>query len=343
MFRATKWLMSVLGVMLCFSISAHVGPTNDNIQPQQGSVEETAAVSFREPCTIARAQIDQDINNVRARLTTGGDVWWDRNDGRYVVPKVEPGEPEVSSIFAGGVWLGGEVSGSLKVAAQQYGNSSGNADFWPGPLTEEGLTNDTSCLAWDRFWTVTSLEIDEHLRLYNQSIAGGEEYTSDKIPRGVKEWPALGNPFFFDLNEFELPDAPQGLGSFRDVDGDEEYNPLNGDYPVIEIRGCEADPQYPDQMIFWIYNDNGNTHSETNGDAIRMEVQVQAFSFTSNDQINDMTFQRYKLINRAPEAIDSTYFAMWVDADLGCYTDDYIGCDTARSFGLLLQCRRGGW
>lgn len=49
-----------------------------------------------------------------------------------------------------------------------------------------------------------------------------------------------------------------------------------------------------------------------------MEVQVQAFAYATNDEINDMTFQRYKLINRAIEDIDSTYFAMWTDPDLGC-------------------------
>jgi hypothetical protein len=48
-----------------------------------------------------------------------------------------------------------------------------------------------------------------------------------------------------------------------------------------------------------------------------------------------MTFQRYKLINRAIESIDSTFFAMWVDADLGCYTDDYVGCDTLRSMAII--------
>ena len=35
-----------------------------------------------------------------------------------------------------------------------------------------------------------------------------------------------------------------------------------------------------------------------------------------------MTFQRYKLINRAIEPIDSTFFAMWVDLDLSAIPDD---------------------
>src|SRR5690606_10745436 len=80
-----------------------------------------------------------------------------------------------------------------------------------------------------------------------------------------------------------------------------------------------------------VYNDAGNTHTNTNGTEIRMKVQVQAFAYTTNDQINDMTFYRYKLINRAVLAIDSTCFGMWIDPDLGCPDHDFIGSDTTRS------------
>ena len=66
-----------------------------------------------------------------------------------------------------------------------------------------------------------------------------------------------------------------------------------------------------------------------------MEIQVQAFAYATNDEINDMTFYRYKLINRAVESIDSTFFAWWVDPDLGCYEDDYIGCDVERSLAYV--------
>ncbi|HLT94149.1 MAG TPA: hypothetical protein VKZ56_06280, partial [Membranihabitans sp.] len=83
--------------------------------------------SYRADCAPARSEIDMSINNVRARLLGGGDVWWDLTDGKYIVPKVEPGSglPEVSSIFAGAVWLGGyDPVGNLKLAAQQYRNSN---------------------------------------------------------------------------------------------------------------------------------------------------------------------------------------------------------------------------
>ncbi|MCB0641018.1 MAG: hypothetical protein KDC44_05235 [Phaeodactylibacter sp.] len=330
-------LTFAFSVLWAISVDAHINPFLEDNKPAPNN---NTAVSFREDCSTPKAEIDQGrnrltgekVNNVRARLTTGGDNWWDRADGKYVVPFVDEGQDEVSSIFAGGVWLGGfDPGNNLKVACQTYGNPQGNTDFFTGPLDPvEGITDAEICEKWDRFFEVYGTEIDEHLAMYEESIRTGIPYTEDMIPKGVKAWPARGNEFFFEINEFDLPTTNQGLAGFYDRNGDTFYDPLDGDYPIIEIRGCE-EPQYPDQMIFWIYNDAGGIHGETNGQQIQMEVQVQAFSYGTNDQINDMTFQRYKLINRAIEDIDSTYFAMWVDADLGCYTDDYIGCDVDRA------------
>lgn len=332
--RLISYKLPILFLFLaCLSAKAHINPKAKANRKK----DEVKARNFRENCDNALAQTDMDINNVRARLTTGGDVWWDSNDGVYVVPKNAPGQPPVSSIFAGAVWLGGvDPAGNLKVAAQTYGRASGNFDYWPGPLDPEtGTTSQEECAKWDKFFTVTGESIDEHLRNWEIAKANGETYDPDDIPIDVKGWPARGNEFFFDVHQFELPNTSQGLAGFWDQDGDGLYNPELGDFPVIEIRGCLDKPQFPDEMTFWIYNDAGNIHAQSQGDPIQMEVQVQAFAYATNDEINDMTFQRYKLINRAVESIDSTYFAMWVDPDLGCFTDDYIGCDTTRSLAYV--------
>jgi hypothetical protein len=296
--------------------------------PFDKKANKSAKAQYRDVCANSESQIDQDINNVRARLLGGGDCWWDFTDGRYIVPKVDvtSNQAEVSSIFAGSVWLGGvDPAGNLKLACQDFRGASNN-EFWPGPLTPLGITEQITCDNWDRHFRVTGEEIRKHLSNLSQG-----KISPDDIPRNVKGWPAKGNTRFLDVWGFDLPLTEQPLAGFYDKDEDGKYDPLKGDYPSIEIRGCALD-KYPDEMIFWIYNDHGGgqPHGNTNGRAIQMEVHVQAFGYQTTDELNDMTFQRYRLINRATERIDSTFFAMWVDPDLGCALDDYIGCDTAK-------------
>ncbi|MBK6836548.1 MAG: hypothetical protein IPG89_20740 [Bacteroidetes bacterium] len=48
-----------------------------------------------------------------------------------------------------------------------------------------------------------------------------------------------------------------------------------------------------------------------------------------------MTFYNFEIINRSSNILDSTYFAVWVDADLGNYQDDYVGCDVVRGLGYI--------
>ncbi len=333
-----KYLMVGLLFISSFGlVKAHINP---NLNASNSGQNQSETASYRMDCGQATAQIDLEINNVKARLLVGGDIWWNGDDGLYVVPKpIDETALPVSSLFAGAVWLGGfDDGGSLKVAAQTYGTASGSSDFWPGPLTETGDVSDSICEQWDRFFVVSGFNITQHINAWDSLVAAnggntaGVQLDAGSIPEDILGWPSTGNAFFFDLFEFDLPFNSQGLAPFEDVNFDGLYTPQFGDYPVIDIKGCEEfPPQYGDEMIFWIYNDAGNVHTESNASAIQMEVQVEAFAYQTANEINDMTFYRYKLINRAIEAIDSTFFAMWVDPDLGCFRDDYVGCDTSRS------------
>lgn len=303
-------------------------------EPVKGFSEKKSsqAVKFRGGgiCASATSQIDQEINNVRARLAGGGDSWF---SGRYIVPKVYPGtgQQEVSSLYAAAVWMGGfDPNGVLKLACQDYRTST-TEEFWPGPLGANGLTDADQCAQWNRHFKVLGAETRQHLALFRSG-----HYTADQIPKSLKGWPAKGNPYFSEVWGFNLPSTPQGLAGFFNMDDDPNYDPLKGDFPSLEIRGCQPD-RFPDEMVFWIYNDQGGgaQHGNTKGEAMQVEVQVQAFAYQSTDALNDMTFQRFKIINRATDLIDSCFFAMWIDPDLGCQMDDYIGCDSTRS---LMYC-----
>jgi len=241
--RVQKLFIAMALLFLAGQAWAHL-PKNRPQKPQPTGVQSRAEV-----CANSEAAIDQEINNVRARLLAGGDCWWDFNDGRYIVPKVEPGSgrPEVSSIFAGSVWLGGlDPGGNLKLACQDYRNGANpNNDFWPGPLSDEtGATERAICKNWDKHFRVVGTDIEKHLA----NLQAGRTSPAD-IPRSLKGWPAQGNIYFTEVWGFELPFAVQGLAGFFDKNQNGIYEPLDGDYPSIDIRGCPND-RYPDEMIF---------------------------------------------------------------------------------------------
>src|SRR5215831_1550956 len=97
-----------------------------------------------------------DINNVNARINNGGDMWWDlRANAQYIVPK----SGDVSSMFAGSLWIGGyDAGGNLHMAAQTY-RQTGN-DYFPGPLNKTGSVSSNDCSNFDHVWKINKSTID---------------------------------------------------------------------------------------------------------------------------------------------------------------------------------------
>lgn len=269
-------------------------------------------------CQPGSGRTDLDLNNVRALIFTAGDMWWDlNNSAKYEVPKGS----NKHSAFASALWIGGvDNGGNLKVAAMTY-RQTGN-DFWPGPLRIEdaSITSDV-CLAYDRHWKITKKEVEEY-------VLGITPAPSEAIAT----WPGNGDA----ANGYPFQLAP-----FIDLNGDGEYDPSYRDtsgtpeHPAYDISGdlgCEA-KLFGDQTIWWVFNDKGNIHSETGGFPIGLEIRAQAFSFATNNALNNMTFYNYEIINRSTFTVQQTYFGQWIDSDVGNYLDDYVGCDVGRGLG----------
>lgn len=283
-------------------------------------------------CISPSAQFDLDINNVRARLLTGGDLWWDFANGRYEVPKVSPpgSAPSVYALYAGAIWISGfDDGGNLKVAGQRYrGNGD---DFWPGPIDANGNVTKAICDRFDRHFTVYGTEIQAQQAAF---LAGGQTTVDASVlAENVLKWPARGNSVL----AREGIVISDNLAPFYDFDGDGNYDPTKGDYPTIYGANsrCSESNAYADQMVFWVLNDVGNNHSETNGLALGVQVNALAFAFQTTDEINSMTFYKYTIINKSPTPISQTWVSQWADPDLGNFQNDRVGCDTARSLGIV--------
>lgn len=308
----------VLLVSIAFSSISLIAKENigHNASNNQSSMARVAA-----ECTPSQAKTDLNINNVRTTIMGAGDMWWDLSEARYEIPK----NGNKHSMFAGALWIAGIDAGEqLKAAAMTY-RQTGN-DFWTGPLDPSGEIDAETCDDYDKHFTVTRQEVDEFLAWFNDNDA----YPDYTIPLSILNWPGNG-----------VDGDYQFLAPYVDANDDGEYNPADGDYPKYDIEGnldCNDDDLiYGDQTLYWIFNDKGNIHSETGADPIGLEIRAQAFAFATNDEINNMTFYNYKIINKATIQLNDAYFGQWVDPDLGNYLDDYVGCDVERGFGYCFN------
>ena len=289
--------------------------------------------TMNELCSPATAQIDLDLNNVRARVLAAGDMWWNlTGQPRYEVPKGS----NRHSMFAGALWLGGLDEGSqLRLAAMTY-RQRGN-DFWPGPLTDDGTASvtNTTCTRYDRFWTIFREDVEIH-RAWIQckedpNCNEADAFPGYDPPLVIRDWPGNGIP------GFDSP-LPFRLAPFEDLDGDGLYD-WEVDYPGYDLdrqydcRVVEIDVLYGDKTIWWVYNDRGNVHTQSEAGALGFEIRAQAFAFSSNDEINNMTFYNYRILNKSTFTLTNTFFGTWFDPDLGNPNDDLIGCDIPRGLG----------
>ena len=285
---------------------------------KEGSLNNTVQFDFRAAeCKAPTSRIDLDINNVRTTILNGGDMWWDLDNAKYEIPKGSGKH----SIFAGSIMIGGrDETGNLKMAALAHRN--GGTDFWPGPINKNTVsTTPDVCDEYDKHFKVDRKEVEDYITAFNL----GE---TPSVPLSMLNYPAHGN--IGDGHDYYL--AP-----FFDADSNGVYDPRNGDYPAFDLGG--NNDRYAngklsgDQNIWWVFNDVGNVHTESGAAAIGLEIQAQAFGFATNDEINNMTFYNYKIINRSTYTINDCYMGVWADTDLGYAFDDYVGCDVERGLG----------
>lgn len=325
---------------------------------KQSSAHRAKVQSKAAVCKRAQSTAELNINNVRALINGYGNMWYDGSVARYHLPK----NSNTCPLFCAALWIGGtDVNDQLRLAALRFG--SDGDDYWPGPLRINGTASVDLpiCNEYDRHYIITKAEVLAHKARFEYDTNG--HVTSSPVsdvPENIKNWPAKGEGDDY-LTLFLAP--------FYDANENMQYDPEAGDYPYYDFdnklcpRSLKAanpnknyvpDPTYEtsfydssiirggilhdqvlkgDQTIWWVFNDKGNTHTESKGESIGLEIRAQAFAFSTNDEINNMTFYSYEIINRSSYELRQTYFSQWVDPDLGYAWDDYVGCDVRRGLG----------
>lgn len=266
-------------------------------------------------CPESTAQEYIQNSDMKIMFRNAGDMFWDGTQAQYAVPYVYNTPNQTHATFAAATWMGGyDAGGNLLLAAQMY-RDQGN-DYWAGPL-DPFMGTAEHCEDFDYIWKIQRWAVERHIADYNN---GGITGTVDQ---SLLRWPGRSNPYFAAEMGFQLP-MNQDLAPFYDVNTDGIYNPYDGDYPVFEDGNQNA---IAEEMLWSVFNDNGGLHTQSNGLALKVEVQQTAYLFScSNDPLlNKTLFVKHKVMSKSALPIYDYYYGVWSDFDMGCNNDDYVG------------------
>ncbi len=217
----------------------------------------------------------------------------------YEIPKGSG----LSTIFLGAFWVGAEDQyGDVYFSSGHYGSNFTPYHLHSGPIANSGqyTSLDYSNQYQESIWEVTKLEINNHISNYSN--------VGYSIPQSLLDWPGNG--------DVSLGVVAQ-LAPYIDNNGDGIYTPSDGDYP--DIRGDEA--------VYVILNDR----SGSNPNSLGIELHGMFYQYNSGDYLNNTTFLNVRVINRSNTNYHNYKQTIFIDFDIGNYTDDYIGCNSANS------------
>lgn len=225
--------------------------------------------------------------------------------GGYVVPK----DSTVSAIYAAFTMATGkDANGNIKGAIARVMDS----DFSPGPyLSNQAGYNDSSYISkyYSSLWMVLKSQVDHHIAHWMEP--------GYVVPPIIASWPANGNS---GNGESHL------LAPFHDQDGDQIYEPQNGDYPLI--RG--------DKAVYTIINDNKNPHP-SGIDPVGMEIHMMFYQYDvpTDDLLTNTVFVQTTVFNRGTLTLQDFHLGHLIDFDLGNPHDDYIGTEPGRNLAYI--------
>jgi hypothetical protein len=124
---------------------------------------------------------------------------------------------------------------------------------------------------------------------------------------------------------------------FYDGDGDGIYNPVDKNFNGTWERNEDMPLLLGDVTAWCVYNDGlpKNQRRWNTVDPQGIEIRQTIFA-TDNPELENVILIKYNLLNTGSvtEVMDSVYFGVWEDADVGDATDDIVGCDTLLQSGF---------
>ncbi len=246
-----------------------------------------------------------NINNISTFFFNNGMSDNNQNyNGGFFFPKGSFG----TAVYATGFLWGAKVLDDPQV---RVGGSSYRSGLQGGKIISEGIAENPKA---------------ENVRIYRvrrDVYPGGQDVDlSSEIADEKKTSEQIRAQYEKDWKEWRAVDG----APFEDINANGVYD------PVIDIPGFPG----ADQTIWYVANDlDSSTTKYLYGTLpLGVELQVTAWSYSTDDYLNNMIFRKYVMINKSSTIFKDVYVTLWSDTDLGDAGDDFVGCDTTLSLGF---------
>ncbi|MFT4759570.1 MAG: hypothetical protein ACI9LN_001534 [Saprospiraceae bacterium] len=272
--------------------------------------------TFSQTDTIPKSAVLHG-NNISAIVNSNGLLFHDLENGEGGFTHDDyPGIPLIKSV---GFWAGAvDPGGNLKVSVMDS-RENGRRDFIPGYLD----INDFPGKDFNYVAKVSGIEIQSHLGDYHSN--GIIDFPISSIFR----WSGAGNPHFEAYTGMTLPDfTVLNSAPFYDENSDGIYDPMDGDFPSNGINNsCYQYDIFPNELLWTTFHDVKFDAIPSNHKFLNITIQPTIFSYncSQNDVSKNTVYVNYRIIHTADESIDSLFFGLNIDFDLGCPLDDYLG------------------
>jgi len=249
-------------------------------------------------------------NNVRTTLMSNGALGYAPGTGSatYEVPK---GSGKNALFLVSPIFTAEVDSGQLIGNYSNYSVSSGG---YIGPVVND--YSDPWHLEQSIFFHMHDSVINNH---FNNWASTG--YTPSQE---MTDWPAYGNS--------SLNSSPY-MAPFYDVNNDNVYSPVDGDYPL----------HFGEESFSSVYNyDSIVNPNILNPETRPIEVNYSAYQ-VNNSELENVTFIMHRVTNKSNETLVNFQWGLFADFDLGNPNDDYIGTNVSKNLFYAYNATNIDW
>lgn len=247
-----------------------------------------------------------NVNNVRATINSNGTLFNNLSDdsGQFLIEAANA--TLQSTLKKSGLWIAG---------TDPAGNTFGS-------FVNQDSNEDNSFVPTDdlnKIWRVTKQDIEQHRADF------ADNGVIDQINENIFAWPGIGNDRFEEFNPgiANLPYDLAGLGAFFDEDANGSYSPMQGDYPIVPIRGFVT-PITPDEMLFMVFTDR-DLGLDLPNFGVRIRCTVFAYNCAENNPIDNTIFVNYSILYTVVESSQNVFLGVLNDFQIGAEEDEFFG------------------